>query len=409
MERQINRMTVLSQSIAKTRGKIHLDKPRTVVMSGEQRTSHVCGRCGTVLVDGVDVVPFVNAALRCNTCDAYNDPRRPAKYPALPPMLQDVTRLAPATLRDWPGERWDISPHTTALSAVSNNLRNEWMRVQGSAPPLIHHYTTATGLRGILGSHRLWATDAAYVNDASEIRYGLAMVAEELAQTTSRAVTDAERELLRRVDVSDSKTDDASDFLSCFCADGDLLSQWRSYGSQGSGYSIAFNPHALASHDQPLLRRVVYDRPTQQELLRAAVREVCSLFRTVAGNRPTSELDGDRTLPAFASFLASRLREFVYTFKHDGFREEHEWRLILRGFHDQYLPFVRFRDGRIPVPYVEIALQCSSAVTTILPIVEVRHGPTLQPELAEKSLRLMLERHGYEHVEVSGSQTPLRA
>jgi hypothetical protein len=43
-----------------------------------------------------------------------------------------------------------------------------------------------------------------------------------------------------------------------------------------------------------------------------------------------------------------------------------------------------------------------------IPIVEVRHGPTLQPELAKSGLGLLLRRNGYPAASVAGSQIPLR-
>lgn len=40
------------------------------------------------------------------------------------------------------------------------------------APRDVWHYTTAAGLSGILRSQTLWATETAFLNDASEIDYG---------------------------------------------------------------------------------------------------------------------------------------------------------------------------------------------------------------------------------------------
>jgi hypothetical protein len=402
------RLTVLSESVARTRGRLYTAKQPFLI--GDQTNNHVCGRCGATLVRGVDIVPIVNGAVRCNGCHSYNDLARPAAYQGLPPMLSDVANLPGVELREWLDERWDMSPHTRAISELAETLRGDWTREQGVAPNLIYHYTTPAGLRGILSSHRLWATDFAYLNDASEINYGFAFVRDQVANALHAATSETEQELLRRSDLSDSATDSASDFVSCFCSEGDLLSQWRSYAAVGSGYSVGINAHALVRHNQPILRRVIYDEPTQHRLIRSAITETCTLFRTLAEGRSKTELDADKTLPAFASFLASRLREFLYTFKHHGFSEEREWRLIFRGFNRaEYLPALQFRDGKIPVPYLPIALQSAPAVPGILPIIEVRHGPTLQPNLAEKTVRLMLERFGYEHVEISGSSTPLRA
>ncbi len=50
----------------------------------------------------------------------------------------------------------------------------------------LFHYTTAAGLRGILGEKCIWATDSAFLNDLSEIIYAAVEVErhiENLIQT----------------------------------------------------------------------------------------------------------------------------------------------------------------------------------------------------------------------------------
>jgi hypothetical protein len=38
-------------------------------------------------------------------------------------------------------------------------------------PPLLYHYTDATGLLGIVQSRAIWATHIRYLNDAQEFDY----------------------------------------------------------------------------------------------------------------------------------------------------------------------------------------------------------------------------------------------
>ena len=42
----------------------------------------------------------------------------------------------------------------------------------GERPGLLYHYTTSEGLVGIVSTHSLWATEAAFLNDFSEFSYG---------------------------------------------------------------------------------------------------------------------------------------------------------------------------------------------------------------------------------------------
>jgi hypothetical protein len=39
-------------------------------------------------------------------------------------------------------------------------------------PLALYHYTNASGLKGILESNSLWATDAEFLNDVQELQFG---------------------------------------------------------------------------------------------------------------------------------------------------------------------------------------------------------------------------------------------
>jgi hypothetical protein len=120
------------------------------------------------------------------------------------------------------------------------------------------------------------------------------------------------------------------------------------------------------------------------------------------------------------------LLECIVCFKDKAFNEEEEWRMIhkLRAVNDEdwktkhSLPStdedikpLMFRDvgGRI-VPYVELDFSSPNDPNPgKLPIEAVRHGPALIPELAKKSLALMLEKYGYQGlIYIEGSDVPLR-
>ena len=55
-----------------------------------------------------------------------------------------------------------------------------------SVPRLLYHYTTQAGLIGILESKSIWATHGLYLNDASELRLGIEMFKQRLADLSVR-------------------------------------------------------------------------------------------------------------------------------------------------------------------------------------------------------------------------------
>jgi hypothetical protein len=100
---------------------------------------------------------------------------------------------------------------------------------------------------------------------------------------------------------------------------------------------------------------------------------------------------------------------FLYSFKHEAFAEENEWRAIFDFHRYQYASILKFRSnsGSI-IPYIEKPLWIVPQDNPPLPLVEVVYGPTLHPELTRKALHLLLGRSNYEFVEVIGSSAPLR-
>jgi hypothetical protein len=90
-------------------------------------------------------------------------------------------------------------------------------------------------------------------------------------------------------------------------------------------------------------------------------------------------------------------------FKHYGFEAEQEWRLVLaRGIRDRIK--ISFRpDPWYATPYTEVRFQTDS-----LPLVEIKCGPAPEPQLAKRSVKMLLAEHGYQDVAVNESRIPVR-
>jgi hypothetical protein len=165
----------------------------------------------------------------------------------------------------------------------------------------------------------------------------------------------------------------------------------------------------MATEGAIAMRKVVYCPHTQRKLVEDTIARVLASFTRVSAGRTREQLDADNTLPSFAQLLASHLREFLVTFKHDTFAAEQEWRIVVPFSRDEHIEHLRFRNGRgLPVPYMRLHPRTPKPQLPILPIVEIVHGPTLHPGLTNKSLHLLLQSTDYDHVEVGGSRAPLR-
>ena len=102
----------------------------------------------------------------------------------------------------------------------------------------------------------------------------------------------------------------------------------------------------------------------------------------------------------------------IVGFKTDAFKEEQEWRLVIRssellkqGTDDagKTPPKINFRTSRgIVIPYVHLV-----PIAGKLPIRRIRFGPTLDPKRARASVEMLLEANGFGGVKVDGSDIPV--
>jgi hypothetical protein len=87
-----------------------------------------------------------------------------------------------------------VEEFTSFLRNAQQANLGTWQRdVHSPAPRPLWHYTTASGLEGILSSRSLWASDVQYMNDASELSYAEGLIADEV-RNVFKAATDSRLE-----------------------------------------------------------------------------------------------------------------------------------------------------------------------------------------------------------------------
>jgi hypothetical protein len=265
-------------------------------------------------------------------------------------------------------------------------------------PPTLYHYTTAAGLISMVKSGHVWATESRYMNDTREFIHGAELILDVVEKARKRTPHPVLEELHASVARHvEEQLQNVRIFCVSFCTDGDLLSQWRGYGDLGGGYALGFRPELLLGagiyERGPfrVLRRVVYEEGEQRRLvedcLRAAVQHV-----------------GAGADSAFWQFFS----EAIISFKDVAYTEEGEWRLVqfgraLQGGEVLWKHPVEFRDrkGKV-VPYADLDLSGSRGpYAGKLPIREIVHGPTQDPERSGKAIRILLDGGGYTEDQVT--------
>ena len=278
-------------------------------------------------------------------------------------------------------------------------LIREWLLPPDLKTRVIYHYTSAAGLIGILSSGVLRGTNAAFLNDTSEIEHGLAVCLETLENERASRGSVVERNLLERA-IGMMRDDilPAEVYVTSFSARRDLLSQWRGYGSAEGRYCIGFQLAGFSERDVlQIPRRVEYAADKQREQIRRAVDLACRSALADDGNA--------REAWTSVTSLAFHLRRMLCAFKHAGFQEEEEWRSVTTTIEPDDIDAIQFEAYRgMPRPFV--AMLAGSKTSRRLPVVEVCLGHSERKKATFRATQLLLSRLGYGDVRVTQTEIP---
>ncbi|MBB5190684.1 hypothetical protein HNQ50_001406 [Silvimonas terrae] len=307
----------------------------------------------------------------------------------------------------------------------------------------LFHYTTVAGLMGILGSPpekglSLWATAIRYLNDTSEFQLGLELAKEVAKELWVAEIDETRKRVFHAIHENIEKLDDPV-FVISFSEQDDTLSQWRAYGGE-TGYSLGWDFDALKNQanqkqQQWLLAKCIYDQDTQRKAMTGfLLHYLDEILHPGGALRDLLELQPGLTeemqFNAVILIMRATIRRYAAIFKHKGFQEEKEWRLIspwplvsdevmlaktIEAFPEMHHEVhqaqgIKYRPGRSGiVPYVEFQLGAQHEAGSLLKSITV--GPNQHPLLARDAVySLCISRNvpiGHDLVSTSG--TPYRS
>ncbi len=297
-------------------------------------------------------------------------------------------------------------PH--AIFDFEEDYLRDWLDWSSTDTDLcLYHYTDAHGLQGILENNEIWCSELEYLNDAQEVKYGLNLIREKVEELKKRYSSDdlISKGLLGTLLTTLNQFPGSFHrvFVACFCERGDLLGQWRGYAEEGGGYSIGFTfndePQMILDEGKsycPNLRRVMYDKKRQKYIVDGYLEKICQIMSKKIVKYPRK--DHVAMSSSTALHAMNTLMGWIVSFKHPGFKEEEEWRLMRmprstgeaasKAYH-------RIADG-LAVPYLKTTLS-ETRMTEAgdpeehFPISEIRYGPTLPEARTESSISSLLE------------------
>lgn len=272
------------------------------------------------------------------------------------------------------------------------------METLNKAPDRLYHYTSGDGLHGILKTASLRGTNFAFMNDRSEFTYGVELIRDCLA-VKAKGLPDSgiRRALVLAHKVLEAPPCDV--YLTCFCEEPDLLSQWRGYGTPDSRYCVELEVGELprAAAVSPV-SSVIYDSDLHRAMLSTMIDIYLMAMNDIA-------IEDEPAIRMAASSVAIAALPVVTRFKDQVFHEEKEWRCVsvTWGSDCADVEFASSGGGTMR-PFKTLV----HAVER-LPIRRIIAGASRSERLAVRSAELMLRRFGYSDVPVEASKVPLQA
>lgn len=258
----------------------------------------------------------------------------------------------------------------------------------------MYHYTTFSGLLGIVRSRAIWASDVRYMNDSAELRHTADLIMAEVRERIDNGHSNSNL-LSQFADwVAYRITNGHMLFGASFRSHGNLLSQWRGYSSPGRGVSLGFCPDYIlecAQRQGFMIGKCIYEPHRQRALIRQLVDAVERLAEKHADGEHTVSERSSLYRQAFAVMETDLLR-IAAILKHPSFREEKEWRIVSPVIANTAEAPILFREGHaMLVPYIEFPLSLDGKP----PVMDHLYlGPTANINISMHSLRMFLEQNG---------------
>ena len=269
---------------------------------------------------------------------------------------------------------------------------------EGRPPQHLFHYTDLEGVKGIFTSKSLWLSKFTASNDISEILLAIEHFRSFVGHR-AREVTAPEGDFLREAADQLESFRRTNICLASFCEQGDLLSQWRSYGNDGRDIALGFNSERLlefAARNHLRLLRCVYEQDEHARISRDLVTLLLDSFRRA---RPETAEDRRGLIAHFnAAFLL-----VAPVIKDHRFAEEQEWRLISNPVPFDHPGMIAVLKGNQASVKLALKLgEASDRLSNLIPRVTI--GPTLDPHNVSDAIDVLSKRNGFEisHIAISG-------
>lgn len=269
---------------------------------------------------------------------------------------------------------------------------------------LMYHYCNENVLKSILENKKIWFSDIYKMNDSSEFEWARKIFIKVLKK--NKHLFEQEFRIYIISSVFSAK-EEVLPLIACFSKNGDLLSQWRAYTSDASGFSLGFSIQLVYKELGVNLNSIVYESSIQSDTILETLKELHSNWLML--NKDYKAID----------FYAKGFSIDLHYFKNPSFFEEQEirvTRLVVKDDAENFidvggnselkkimpLPILtRQRKGEA-IKYVELPIDLTSQDV----IKEIIIGP--KNTMRIKDLKVLLSSLGFSNIKIKKSKSTYR-
>ncbi|HML35730.1 DUF2971 domain-containing protein [Sporomusa sphaeroides] len=233
---------------------------------------------------------------------------------------------------------------------VNKMTKEQELRKQlGFEEEIFYHYCSLEALYGIITSKSFWLTSLNSTNDSKELKVGQTILDNALQELIIKEEDLQYKKLLEKIanaprDVEYKKLRKNKNrhyYGASFVNNRDSLTHWERYGNNGFGVCIAFNIWMLQNYfmykSLPDICRtwlwhdkVIYNGQQQKEHIKTIIRsKINGMIKGARTYNYEVNMDKMLTIPNMCNVLYyTTLAQVRPTFKHLGFSDEHEYRLV---------------------------------------------------------------------------------
>lgn len=221
---------------------------------------------------------------------------------------------------------------------MSKHIENEYKKI----PDALYHYTSRKGFLGIIKTKQIWASHIRFMNDLKEQILALEILERNLAKQL--------KNLNQNIDCK-SLMDEVTKKIKAICAEknvfvfsftevSDDLNQWRGYANDTPGIQLKFNIAELQKTfdfetDIETIKEKAMNFGDLSERKRVLFLHPCIYDETAQDNCIIKIIkDSIRGVPScnvakLAEVIAKNIFIAALFIKHNMFKSEKEWRLII--------------------------------------------------------------------------------